>query len=153
MSLTVECQVHFRAGRGTHKVIRQGEPPPEPVVEPGSVPRVTRLMALAIRLNRLLREGVVGDYADLARLGGVSRARLTQVMNLTLLAPDIQEEILFLPRTVRGRDPITEPDIRPIAAVPDWGKQRRLWRERCGAVGQAARTADGEQVLEHALHS
>jgi len=125
--LTVECQVHFEMGRRTRKRFVEGQPPPEPVVEPGTVPRVSRLMALAIRLDRLLREGVVKDYADLARLGGVSRARITQIMNLTLLAPDIQEDLLFLPRTVRGRDPISEPHLRHIAAIPDWRKQRRLW--------------------------
>ncbi len=126
--LTVECKVHFEVGRKARKTLRAGDPPPEPVVEPGTVPRVSRLMALAIRLDRLLREGAARDYADLARLGGVTRARLTQIMNLTLLAPDIQEELLFLPRTNRGRDPIAEPQLRPIAGIPDWRKQRKLWR-------------------------
>ena len=75
------------------------------------------------------------DYADLARLGGVTRARLTQIMNLTLLAPDIQESLLFLPRTRRGRDPVTEPQLRAIAAIPDWRKQRRLWEGLRGPLG------------------
>ena len=57
----------------------------------------------------------------------MSRARITQIMNLNLLAPDIQEEILFLPRVERGRDPIREHAVRAIAAVPEWGKQRRMW--------------------------
>ncbi len=128
--LTVECKVHFEVGRKTRKKLEVGDATPDPValVEPGRVPRVARLMALAIRLERLLAEGVTRDYADLARLGGVTRARLTQIMNLTLLAPDIQEALLFLPRTLRGRDPVTEPQLRSIAAVPDWRKQRRLWK-------------------------
>jgi hypothetical protein len=46
------------------------------------------------------------DYSQLARLGHVSRAQITQIMNLLLLAPDIQEEILFLPKTVAGHGPI-----------------------------------------------
>jgi hypothetical protein len=127
--LTVECKVRFEIGRKTRKKLQVGDaqPAPETLVEPGRVPRVSRLMALAIRLERLLAEGVACDYADLARLGGVTRARLTQIMNLTLLAPDIQEELLFLPRTVRGRDPISEPQLRAIAAIPDWRKQRKLW--------------------------
>ena len=130
--LTVECKVHFEMGRKARKKIEVGDalPNPEALVEPGRVPRVSRLIALAIRLERLLAEGVARDYADLARLGGVTRARLTQIMNLTLLAPDIQETLLFLPRTVRGRDPIAEPELRAIAAIPDWRKQRRLWRQR-----------------------
>jgi hypothetical protein len=128
--LTVESKVHFEIGRKSRKKLEVGDAPPDPetLVEPGRVPRVSRLMALAIRLERLLAEGVARDYADLARLGGVTRARLTQIMNLTLLAPDIQESLLFLSRILHGRDPITEPQLRSIAAVPDWRKQRRMWK-------------------------
>ena len=96
-------------------------------IEPGNVPRITRLMALAIKFDGVVRRGEVRDYADLARLGYVTRARITQIMNLLNLAPDIQEEILFLPRTVKGRDPIRERDVRPIAAVPHWNRQRKMW--------------------------
>ena len=55
--------------------------------------------------------------------------RLTQIMNLLCLAPDIQEEILFLPPTKRGRDAVTEKQLRPIAAIPSWSRQRQMWRE------------------------
>jgi hypothetical protein len=103
-------------------------------------------MALAIRFEQLLRDGVVKGQAELARLGRVSRARLTQIMNLLNLAPDIQEEILFLPRTEKGVDPVGERDLRPIAAVADWRKQRRMWRSLragdrilCTATGLATR--------------
>jgi hypothetical protein len=89
-------------------------------------------MALAIRFDGLIRDGVVTDQAELARLGHVTRARLTQIMNLLNLAPDIQEEVLFLPPTEKGRDPITERDGRPIAAERNWRKQRRMWRQRRG---------------------
>ena len=99
-----------------------------PTVEPGRVPRLARLMALAIHFDGLIRKGAVHDYADLARLGHVTRARATQIMNLLNLAPDIQEEILFLPRTTSGRDPISERQVRPIAATPDWRKHCRLWQ-------------------------
>lgn len=68
------------------------------------------------------------QLADLARLGYVTRARITQIMNLLNLAPDIQEEILFLPRTVKGHDPIREKDVLPIAAVPQWNRQRKMWK-------------------------
>ncbi len=68
---------------------------------------VSRLMALAIRFEQLIQDGHVADYAELARLSHVSRARITQVMNLRLLAPDIQEQILFLPKIERGRDMVT----------------------------------------------
>ena len=66
-------------------------------------------------------------FDQLARLKNVSRARITQITNLTLLAPDIQETILFLPRVRSGRDPITERQLRPIAAEPDWARKREMW--------------------------
>src|SRR4051812_26969772 len=59
------------------------------------VPRITRLMALAIKFQDMVDRGEVRDYADLAQLGHVTRTRLTQIMNLLLLAPDIQEGLLF----------------------------------------------------------
>ena len=59
-------------------------------------------------------------------------ARVTQIMDLNLLAPDIQEAILDLPRTIKGRDPVRERHVRAIAAEADWAGQRELWR---GAVG------------------
>jgi hypothetical protein len=83
---------------------------------------------LALRFDRLITAGEVADQADLARLGHVTRARVTQIMNLLQLAPDIQEAILFLPRTTKGRDPIREIVVRPIAAEPYWRNQRRLWK-------------------------
>ena len=127
--LTIQRQVHFGRGRNSRKVIKEGPPPEAPPIPSGTIPRISRLMALAIRFDRLIKSGEVADQADIARLGHVSRARVTQIMNLLLLAPDIQEEILFLPRTQSGRDPIRERMIRPIAAIPDWRKQRRMWKQ------------------------
>jgi len=73
------------------------------------------------------------DYAELARLAHVSRARVPQIMNLLHLAPDIQEAILFLPPTDGGRAPIPERHIRAICAVLDWRKQQRMWGEVVGS--------------------
>ena len=86
-------------------------------------------MALVIRYQELIDSGHVAHQAELSQLAEVSRARLTQIMNLLLLAPDIQEEILFLPLTEAPRDPISDRDMRPIVAEPDWIKQRQLWRQ------------------------
>src|SRR5579864_621420 len=61
---------------------------------PSRIPRIKRLMALAIKFQDMVDRGEVRDYADLARLGYVSRARVTQIMNLLLLAPDIQAQLL-----------------------------------------------------------
>jgi len=125
--ITVACKVHFRPGVRGRRRLRQGEAPVSPTIEPGRVPRLARLMALAIHFDGLIRKGAVRDYADLARLGHVTRARVTQIMNLLNLAPDTQEAILFLPRTPSDRDPVSERQVRPVAAQPDWRKQQRLW--------------------------
>ena len=123
---TVAFQVHFRHGDRGRRRLRPGTRPTPPPVAPGRVPRISRLLALAIRYDRLIREGAVRDYAELARLGGVSRARITQVMDLLNLAPEIQEEILFLPRVTAGKDPVTERSLRTITRELDWGRQRML---------------------------
>jgi len=123
--LTVTKKVHFtRANRGRREI----KPGPQPVraVLTGRVPRITRLMALAIKFDGLLAAGAVRDQAELAELGHVSRPRVTQIMNFLHLAPDIQEEILHLPRTQRGRDPISEREMRPIVAAVNWKRQREL---------------------------
>ena len=70
------------------------------------------------------------ERAEQPRLGHGTRARLTQIMNLRCLAPDIQEQILFLPPTERGRDTVTEKQLRPIAAIVSWKEQRRMWLVR-----------------------
>jgi DNA invertase Pin-like site-specific DNA recombinase len=95
----------------------------------GRVTRVTRLLALAIKLKRLLSEGAGGsNRKEIAELGHISGARMSQIMGLTELAPSIQEELLFLPRTVQGRDRIHETELREIAKVIDWEQQRKLFR-------------------------
>jgi hypothetical protein len=127
--LTIECDVHFRrCGRGSRKELRPGAAA-ESSLPPGRVPRVARLLALAHRFEKLLRAGEIASYGELASLGHVTRARVCQVMNLLCLAPDLQEAVLFLPRTERGRDPIHLRQLQPIAATLDWRKQRRLWRQ------------------------
>jgi len=99
----------------------------ENYVFPSSKP-ATKLMALAIRFDQLIRDGVVADQAELARLGYVSRARLTQIMNLLNLVPNIQEAILDLPPVESGRS-LTERELRVVVAQVDWQVQNRMWRE------------------------
>jgi hypothetical protein len=96
---------------------------------PGRVPRVARLLALALHFAKQIRSGELSSYVQLAHLGHVSRARISQIMNLINLAPDLQEAILFLPPTVRGRDAIPLRLLQPIATAFDWKKQRRLWKD------------------------
>lgn len=123
----IEFKVYFESSRRGRKRAVLGVKPADPTSTPGNLPRVTKLMALSIRFDGLICDGEITDYAEIARLGHVTRARVTQIMNLLHLAPDIQEAILSLPRTESGRDPVTERDLRPIAGIVDWRKQRREW--------------------------
>src|ERR1700680_3214177 len=105
---------------------RQKLPPPafgtEPASEPqGRAPRIARLLALAHKLDGLVRSGVGRDYAELARLGHVSAARVSQVVILLQLAPAIQEYVLFLSADHAGL--LTEPNLRKIAREPRWDHQ------------------------------
>jgi hypothetical protein len=126
--LTFHARVHFGRGGSGRMKLDPGPLPQVPAAPRGRVPRISKLMALAIHFDDLLRRGEVKDYADLARLGHVTRVRVTQVMNLLMLAPDIQEALLFLPAVEAGRDPVKEWQVRPIAAEPLWAEQRRAWR-------------------------
>jgi hypothetical protein len=91
-------------------------------------------MALAIRLEGLVRDETVQDYAELAQLGRVTRARMTQIMKLLQLAPDLQEQLLFLPK-IRG---LNERNLRGIVHELDWRVQRPIFEKIIGA-----RTEDG----------
>jgi hypothetical protein len=113
----IEGQLSLRCRKGPCTFLR----------DEGRVPRVARLLALALRFEKLIGEKQLADYSTLARLGHVSRARVSQIMNLLLLAPDIQEAILFLPPTRRRRDPIRLARLQPIALTWNWAKQRRMW--------------------------
>ncbi len=95
---------------------------------PSRIPRVTRLMALAIKFQGMVDRLEVRDYADLARLGYVTRARITQIMNLLNLAPDIQEEILGLDASVE-KAVLAERQLRSISKIVPWAIQRRAWIE------------------------
>jgi hypothetical protein len=137
---TIECALP--TGR------RQSRRPARPArvaVTPGCVPRVSRLLALALRLDRLVRAGEIANYATLARLGHVSRARVSQILSLVQLASDIQETLLFLPPTERGRDAIRLRQLQALAALPDWRHQRGRWQELRRPTGPGtARPSAGE---------
>jgi hypothetical protein len=139
-ALTVECAVHFERQARGRQCLAEGPAPQRPPA--GRVPRVARLMALALRFDGLVRSGAVKDYAELARLGHVTRARMSQLMSLLHLAPDLQEALLFLPRTQRGRDPLVLHDVLPITALTDWRKQRPRWRDLLVVTGRGVPRSD-----------
>jgi hypothetical protein len=132
-TITLACPIHFRGrGRGNRRCLEIGtEPKPTPR-QPGRVPRVARLLALALRIDEQIRKGELTSYSEVAVLGHVTRARVSQILNLLNLAPDLQEAILFLPRTERGRDAIVLRELQPIASIVDWRKQRVLWQQLFG---------------------
>ena len=123
MTLEFEARNLLRPGKGKTR----GRDNNEENREPGRVPRITRLMALAIHLQKLIDNRAVRDYAEIARLASLTRARVTQIMNLTLLAPEIQEKILFLPCIHNGHDPLAERNLRQIIRETDWAVQMELW--------------------------
>lgn len=125
--ITVTRRIAIRRGnKGAVQLVPHAE---KRVVAAGRVPRVTRLMALAIHLDGVLRRGEFPTQQALADALHISQPRLTQLLNLNHLAPDIVEALLFLPRTEHGRDRINERDLRPIVSMSDWRRQRQAWAQ------------------------
>ena len=118
---TVEIQFRLHA---------TGRPGPSDAPSPGNgcLPRVTQVMALAIQFQDMIQSGEARDYADLARLGCVTRERMSQIMELIWLAPDIQQEIVEFPPSGVGRFPISEVAVRKIASPLSWDEQRQAWQ-------------------------
>jgi len=83
-------------------------------------------MALAIHFQDMIQRGQAKDYADLARLGCLTRERMSQIMELVWLAPDIQQEILKFPPTA-ARFPVSEVAVRRVAGILLWANQRAAW--------------------------
>lgn len=126
-SVEVKYAVDFRVGKTS---VRQ-RPDREAAGNP--ITRIARLMALAIRFEGLLRDGTIRDYAELARRGHVTRARMSQITKLLDLASDIQEQILFLP-PIEG---LNERNLRRIVSVIDWREQRRMFQKLTMMAGNS----------------
>ena len=121
-------EIQFRL-HPTGRAADSGAPSDAPRSTAGRLPRVTQVMALAVQFQDMIQRGDARDYADLARLGCLTRERMSQIMELVWLAPDIQQEILeFSPRPAT-RFPISELAARRIAARMDWVEQLDLWRK------------------------
>ena len=90
---------------------------------PPRIPRITRLMALAIKFQEMIGRSEVKDYADLARLGFVTRARITQIMNLLNLAPLIQEALLLPNGISEDWAQVSEHDLRAVTRALVWQDQ------------------------------
>ncbi|KAA0250332.1 MAG: hypothetical protein EDX89_22930 [Acidobacteria bacterium] len=107
-----------RAQRGRRKRF-ESAPPPPPERRPA---RVALQLALAHEVQRAIDRGELKDQADAARRLGLTRARLTQLLDLTLLAPDIEERVLLL-EAVNGVEPITERGLRHVPRARIWQEQ------------------------------
>jgi hypothetical protein len=101
----------------------RSEPPPPEV----KVASVARLLALAIHLEGQIRAGAVRDQTALARQLKVTQPRMTQIMNLTLLSPSIQRQVLALKDVKGKRDRVNERRLRRIAGEPCWSRQAEMW--------------------------
>ena len=120
---TVEIEFRLHATRRP-----PGRPGPADAPRPGNgrLPRVTQVTALAIQFQDMIQRGEARDYADIARLGCLTRERVSQIMELVWLAPDIQQEILEF-RTTGTRFPISEVAVRNVADRLSWTEQRTDW--------------------------
>jgi hypothetical protein len=118
--MKIEFTVPFRRMLAPRTLLVEPTPDPQ-----GRPPRIARLLALARKLDALVRAGTITGYAELARLGHISPARLTQIMVLLHLAPSIQEYVLFL--SVADARFISELGLRKIAREPRWDLQRELF--------------------------
>jgi hypothetical protein len=108
---------------------RRTPKPPAERKDRGRLPHITVQLVRAHQLQKLLDEGGVKSRRELAKVAGVTPARVTQLLDLLCLAPDIQEEILFFPRNTARRDRITERDARLVASAIAWPEQRKLWAD------------------------
>lgn len=111
--------------RRNHEKKFTEEPPVvrEPVRRPA---RVAIALALAHKVEDAIQRGVVRDRAEVARRLGLTRARVTQLLDLTLLAPDIQAAVLALD-SVDGVEPLGERSLRTVAHAGPWHVQRVQW--------------------------
>ena len=90
--------------------------------------RVAVTLALAHKIRQGILSGEIQNQADAARKLGLTRARLSQILEMTNLAPDLQEEILFL-EAIDGREPSSERALRGVVRVTAWDEQRAAFTE------------------------
>ena len=93
--MTERRQVTVRVKAKIRKKRAASNAPEAPTRRTAEIPRSLRLLALAHRWHRLIDTGEIKDQAEIARLMGLSRARVTQIMDLRWLPPEVQEEMLL----------------------------------------------------------
>ncbi len=124
-SLRVTVTSAFFRHRGTRVTFHQNQSvsPAEPTRQPA---QVARMLALAHHLQRAVERGAAANQAALASELGLTRARLTQVLDLLLLAPDLQEDVLTM-EALDGHQPLAERQLRHVLRSESWIEQRAQW--------------------------
>lgn len=123
--ITVHQKLSITTTRRGRKRL-EPRPETEPAKPATSVPRISRLMALAIKYQGMLDRGEVAGITELARLCHVTQPRMSQILNLNLLCPSIQEQLLFLPPHASGKQAIHERKLRAVCREVDWLTQKRV---------------------------
>lgn len=114
-STTVLVGKLFRVRKGHAKRFER-QPSKKPEKRPA---RIALQLALAYRIQGAIEAGEIKDQAEAARLLGLTRARVSQLLNLTLLAPDIQERLLDVDVGDRS-----ERALRSVSGIEAWSGQR-----------------------------
>jgi|SRR5277367_735958 len=121
--------IQFSLRGHAQRRVEESNPQTTTVQDTGRLPRITEMLAMAHWFEEMIRSGEAKDYADVARLTCLCRERVSQIVRLVDLAPEIQLEVLYL-QPVRGRAyPVSESAMRKIANTLDWNQQRRQWLE------------------------
>jgi len=141
MSPSIKMNVHFSPGNCGHKILRKGRRPKH--AKPTRLPRITRLMALSIKYERLIRQGLIAKQIELADLAGIGRSQAALIIRLRLLAPGIQEWLLNLPETEKSEDPVVWSDIQPLTRIISWRQQHQHLVQLLAAKGISLPQADG----------
>jgi hypothetical protein len=97
------------------------------------------MLALAHKIHDAIDRGTVRDRAEVARRLGFTRARITHLLDLTLLAPDLQEGVLDL-EAVDGVEPISERSLRAVAHAGTWAAQRETFGAQPTSTARASST-------------
>jgi len=126
MSKTQTYQIHLAKSEHGQVTLKEGVAPPKPQAK--RIPtRTARLLALAYRIDGLVRDGKMTDYAEVALVAGLTRARISQITDLMFLAPDIQERVLRETKPEKGRERYGERHLRQIIRDHDWDRQLKAF--------------------------
>lgn len=94
----------------------------------GRLPPIARYRALASDYTECIHQGLVPHYAEIATLGHATRGRVSQIMNLRLLVPEIDEKRITKNRVIEGRDSRSLYQFQQSAGGNNGKNQRKEWR-------------------------